>query len=272
MTYGILNIDGTTTSWGDTSAGLYGFKNRIINGAMMIDQRNSGASTSPTGGAYTIDRWYYDPSGAFSWFSFQLNGGGVTPPAGFASYLGMTSLGANTPSSSTFCTVRQTIEGFNTSDLNWGTTNAQSVTLSFKVYSSLTGTFGGVIRNGASTYSYAFTYTISSANTWTTCTITIPGPAVGSWSANTNSGSVVVVFSLGVGSNYLISPGTWTSGWYHGATGTTNYSATSGATFYITGVQLEKGTTATSFDYRPYGTELQLCQRYYYQWSTAGQQ
>ena len=262
MAYGSVNADLMTTSDGVSSSGLYGFKNRIINGAMVIDQRNAGASVTPANNAYTLDRWVVFTTQA-SKFTIQQNAGSVTTPAGFTKYLGITSSSAYTVGASDYFLLAQNIEGFNTQDLAWGTSNASPVTLSFRVYSSLTGTFGGSLWNYAgSGPSYPFTYTVSSANTWTTISVTIIGPTTGSWNT-TNGGSVVVGFGLGVGStNSNTANGTWYSSQYLGATGATSVVGTNGATFYITGVQLEKGSTATSFDYRPYGTELALCQRY----------
>ena len=239
----------------------FGFKNRIINGAMVIDQRNAGASVTPTANAYTLDRWSYETTNS-SIVSIQQNAGSVTPPAGFANYLGITTLSAFTITTNSAFQLRQFIEGFNIADLAWGTANAATVTLSFRVYSSLTGTFGGSLRNAGSNRSYAYTYTISSANTWTTISVTIPGDTSGTWDTTINRG-ICVFFGLGVGSNTSGTAGAWASANYTSATGAVNVVSTLGATFYITGVQLEKGSTATSFDYRPYGTELALCQRYF---------
>jgi hypothetical protein len=247
----------------DASAQFMGFKNRIINGAMMIDQRNAGASVTPTTNlTFTLDRWktYLTQS---SKFSVQQNAGSVTPPAGFTNYLGITSLSAYSVLSTDYFVLSQPIEGYNTADLGWGTANAQPVTLSFRVYSSLTGTFGGSVYNNAGNRSYPFTYTVSSANTWTTVSVTIPGDTSGAWLTN-NSVGINVFFGLGVGSNFSGAAGAWNGSLNLSATGATSVVGTSGATFYITGVQLEKGSTATSFDYRPYGTELALCQRYYW--------
>jgi hypothetical protein len=163
--------------------------------------------------------------------------------------------------SSDYFFLRQSIEGFNTADLNWGTANAKTVTLSFQVYSSLTGTFSGVLRNSAENLTYAFTYSIPVANTWTTISITIAGPTSGTW-LTTNGIGIQVMWNIGSGSSGLTgTTGSWISGGFFGATGSVSVVGTSGATFYITGVQLEVGSTATSFDYRPY--ELALCQRYY---------
>ncbi len=247
----------------------FGFKNRIINGAMVIDQRNAGASVTITNTAaatYVVDRWFGYGSEA-SKFSMQQNAGSVTPPAGFTNYLGVTSLSAYSIVAGSIYVLGQNIEGFNAADLAWGTASAQTVTLSFWVRSSLTGTFGGVLRNSADTRSYPFTYTISSANTWEQKTITVPGDTTGTWLTNNGIG-IRVSWGLGVGSTFSGTAGTWAGSNFQSATGAVSVVGTNGATFYITGVQLEKGSTATSFDYRPYGTELQLCQRYYYRVST----
>jgi len=248
-----------------TTTGYYGFKNRIINGAMVIDQRNAGASVTPTDGQYTLDRWQGWASAAGK-YSIQQNAGSVTPPAGFTNYLGVTSLSAYTVNSSDYISIRQCVEGYNMADLMWGTANAKTVTLSFWVRSSLTGTFGGVLKNADNTRSYPFTYTISSANTWEYKTITIAGETSGTW-LTTNGNGIALIFGLGVGTTFQGTAGSWASANYWNATGATSVVGTNGATFYITGVQLEVGSTATSFDYRPYGTELALCQRYYYKFN-----
>ena len=241
-----------------------GFKNRIINGAMVIDQRNAGAAITPSSGQYSLDRWvtYHTQS---SKYTVQQNAGSVTPPAGFTNYLGFT-VGASanvTVGASDYFLIDQSIEGFNLADLAWGTASAQSVTLSFWVRSSLTGTFGGSVKSYQGTsWGYPFTYTINTANTWEQKTITIPGPTT-TWSASTtNGGSAEIVFSMGTGSTFTGPANAWATAKFS-ATGCVNLISTNSATFYITGVQLEKGSTATSFDYRPYGTELVLCQRYF---------
>jgi hypothetical protein len=244
----------------------FGFKNRIINSDMRIDQRNAGASVTPAiSGVYLVDRWFYN-TGTASKFTAQQNAGSVTPPTGFTNYLGLTSSSAYTPASSDYFQLLQRIEGYNIADLGWGTSSASSVTLSFWVRSSLTGQFGGAIRNSPNyTYTYPFSFTINSANTWQYVTITVVGAnaSQGVWNTS-NSAGIEIVFNLGSGSSFLSTAGTWQSGSFFGVTGDTKVVGTNGATFYITGVQLEKGSTATSFDYRPYGTELALCQRYYY--------
>ena len=248
-----------------SASGLgFGMRNRIINGAMVIDQRNAGASVTPVNGSntYPTDRWTVNVS-VNSKITAQQNAGSVTPPVGFSKYLGIT-VGASSYSigSTDYFAITQVIEGFNTADFAWGTANAKTITLSFQVYSSLTGTYGGALQNYASNRSYPFTYTISSANTWTTISITIAGDTTGTW-LTTNSGSICLIFGLGVGSTYSGTSGAWAGANYSSATGATSLVGTANATWYVTGVQLEKGSTATSFDYRHYTTELQLCYRYY---------
>jgi hypothetical protein len=261
----------STAAGARTNLGLDGFvnmKNRIINGAMVIDQRNASAEVNPAvSGDYYTDRWRVVSSVA-SKFKIGQNAGSVTPPAGFTNYLGATSLSAYTVGAGETYNIQQRIEGYNIADLGWGTANAKTVTLSFWVYSSLTGTFGGSLKNSAADRSYPFSYTISSANTWEYKTITIAGDTSGTW-LTTNGVGIAVFFSLGSGSTVSGTAGAWAGANYNSATGATSVVGTNGATFYITGVQLEVGSTATSFDYRPYGTELALCQRYFISYPAA---
>jgi hypothetical protein len=236
-------------------------RNRIINGQMVLDQRNAGASVTPTDGQYLLDRWLVEVSQT-SKLSVQQNAGSVTPPTGFTNYFGVTSLSAYSIVASDYFTIEQRIEGFNIADLGWGTANAKTITLSFWVYSSLTGTFGGSLVNSGNSRSYPFTYTISAANTWEQKTITVAGDTSGTW-LRTNGIGMIISLSLGMGSTRSGTAGAWAAGNFLSATGATSVVGTNGATFYITGVQLEVGTQATSFEYRQYGTELALCQRYY---------
>jgi hypothetical protein len=241
------------------------FKNRIINGAMVIDQRNAGASVTPSAnGTYTLDRWvtYFTQA---SKFSVQQNAGSVTPPPGFTNYLGVT-VGASANVSlgvGDEFEVVQPIEGFNAADFDFGKSTAKTVTLSFWIRSSLTGSFSVTLYNNAVDWCYPASYTINSSNTWEYKTITIPGQTSGTW-LTTNGIGMQVLFSLGAGTNRLGTANTWVNANRIGFPGQTNLITTNSATFYITGVQLEVGVTATGFDYRPYGTELMLCQRYYW--------
>ena len=242
-----------------TNTGYYGFKNRIINGAMVIDQRNAGASVTTSGGNnFDPDRWIvYDAVG--SKMSVQRV---ADAPSGFTYSQKITSLAATTPGSTDYYFDCQRIEGFNVADLAWGTASAATVTLSFWVKSSLTGSFSGAFGNASFSRSYPFSYTISAANTWEQKTITVSGDTTGTW-ATDNSTGLQVVFDLGSGTSRAGTANTWSANDYRKVTGSVNLIGTNAATLYITGVQLEKGSTATSFDYRPYGTELALCQRYF---------
>ena len=250
-----------------TAAMASSFKrNRIINGNMLIDQRNAGAQISAanlTSGTYMVDRFQYFASQA-SKFTAQQNAGAVTPPTGFSNYLGMTVASAVSIGASDYFTISEAIEGFNFADLGFGTASAKTVTLSFVVYSSLTGTFGGSLKNYASTRSYPFSYTIPTANTWTTISVTIAGDTSGTWVGATNAGAAVVQFGLGLGSSNSATAGAWAAGNYSSATGAVSVVGTSGATFYITGVQLEVGTKATPYEMQIYSDQLAQCQRYYY--------
>jgi len=240
------------------------FKNRIINGAMQIDQRNAGASVSVSD-TYTLDRWLASSSTSAK-YTVQQNAGSVTPPAGFNNYLGVTSASSYSVPVGEIYAVQQRIEGLNVADLNWGSANAKTVTLSFWVRSSLTGTFGGSFRNSANDRSYPFSYTVSSANTWEQKSITITGDTSGTWLTTSGIG-IRVAFGLGVGSTFSGTAGAWAAGNFTSVIGATSVVGTNGATFYITGVQLEVGTQATTFTTAggSYGAELALCQRYYEQ-------
>lgn len=252
-----LIVDGTTgVTFNDSSlqgaaASPYVLKNRIINGDMRIDQRNAGASvTVLTTTGYTLDRWK-TACDVSSKFSVQQNAGSVTPPAGFTNYLGVTSLSAYSVPAGEIYGLQHHIEGYNVADLGWGTANAKTVTLSFWVRSSLTGTFGGSFINASSNRSYPYTYTISAANTWEYKTITVAGDTSGTWNT-TNGRGIVVIFSLGTGSTFSGTAGSWSGNNFQSATGATSVVGTNGATFYITGVQLEIGTSATPFERRLY--------------------
>jgi hypothetical protein len=262
----VLTSNGTT--WSSASASpTYGYRrNKIINGSMVIDQRNAGATGTAIGG-YTVDRWSYNASQA-SKGTWGQNLNSVTTLVGFPNYLGFQSSSAYTPLlAGDGFTFLQGIEGFNFADLGFGTASAQAVTISFIVYSSLTGTFGGTLQNFAQTRSYPFTYSIPIANTWTSIAITIPGDTSGTWVGSTNAGAAYIQIAFGVGSTKSGTAGTWASTNYISATGAVSVVGTNNATFYVSSVQLEAGSLATPFERLPYGETLMLCQRYYQTYS-----
>ena len=237
-----------------------GFRNRIINGDMRIDQRNAGAAVTGIshGSNYITDRFTLVEA-ADAVFTAQQD---TSAPSGFVNSLKITTTTADASiGAAQYVFVVQRIEGTNTTDFDWGTSGASTVTLSFWVRSSLTGTFTGALSNGTFNYSYAFEYTISAANTWEQKTITISGATAGTWLSTTGIG-VQVIWSLGHGSNFDGTANTWESAGDIGASGSVAIASTLNATWYITGVQLEKSTVATPFEFRSIGQELGLCQRY----------
>jgi hypothetical protein len=258
----VLAADGTATANLSSLNGgpIAGSRNRIINGDMRIDQRNAGAAvTLAAADVYTIDRWnaQEDTDGGMT---AQRS---TTAPTGFANSLLLTTTTADASLGATQSAwIRSHVEGLNVDDLAWGTANAKTITLSFWVRSSLTGTFGGSATNSSVNRSYPFTFTINSANTFEYKTIAIPGDTTGTWLTNTGRG-ITIFWGLGVGSTYSGTASAWAGAAYYSATGATSVVGTNGATFYITGVQLEPGSVATPFERRSYGAELALCQRYF---------
>lgn len=265
-----VNVNRVVDSSGGVLAPISSvMRNRIINGAMVIDQRNAGAAVTVNGfSVYPVDRFIG---------SFRPSTGTATAqqisdaPAGFVNSLRLTQASVTSAATSDIYDVIQRIEGFNTADLNWGTANAKTVTVSFWVKSSVTGTYGLTLQNiNASRRAYVTTYTINSANTWEQKSITIAGDTTGTWET-TNSTGIALLWDLGSGSDYQTSTlNAWQTANVFQATTGTRWIATSGATWQITGVQLEVGTQATSFEYRQYTTELQLAQRYYFLLASGG--
>jgi len=255
---GIQFSDASTQT---AAASPYVLKNRIINGDMRIDQRNAGASVTQTNAnIYSVDRWQSFGSQA-SKMTLQQSSTVPTVPTGFTKSLLITSSSAYSITTSDIFIFRQQIEGLNFSDLEWGTANAKTVTLSFWVRSSITGTWGGSLYSTGGTQSYPFTYTISTANTWQQITITVAGPTTGGATTD-NSSAAQVIFSLGTGSTNSGTANAWSGSVFYSATGATSLVGTNAATWYVTGVQLEIGTSATPFERRLFGNELVLCQRY----------
>jgi len=245
-------------SFADTA--VHGYRNLVINGAMVISERYGTAVQSPAPSGYGIDRWATYKSGSGT-FSIQQSTDG---PSGFSNSALITVTSNSTPSGGDYYIYSHKIEGYNTAQLDWGTSDAKDVTLSFWVKSSVTGTFSGSFRPSPTSYTYVFEYTVSSANTWEYKSINISGATVGTWNS-TNGSGVNILFSLGQGTTYATSTvGSWVSGNFHGSTTETDLIATSSATWQVTGVQLELGSEPTPFEHRPFGDELQRCQRYYF--------
>lgn len=256
-----ITFNGSTNVIGASSAST--MKNRIINGDMRIDQRNAGALYTTSGsGDYTLDRWSAKNLNSSGVFQTQQNLNSVTPPAGFNYYLGVKPSSSASTTSADCWYMQQLVEGYNVNDLAWGTSSAKPITISFWVYSSVTGTYGGFLANNAANRCYVYSYTINQSNTWQFITVTIPGDTTGTW-AQTNGNGLFVTFCFGAGSNYTTTPGSWGGTLYRAPTGQASIMGSTSNVFYFTGVQVEVGSTATTFDFRHYQQELALCQRYF---------
>jgi hypothetical protein len=248
---------------GGQDATFGGMRNRIINGAMRIDQRNAGAAVTVTNDAnyYTTDRWQIVESSSCVLSAQQV----TDAPSGFNNSLKLTvTTAAGSIGASETGFLLQRIEGFNTADLSFGTASASTITLSYWVKSSITGTFGGSLKNASSNRSYPFSYTIITANTWEQKIVTIVGDTSGTWTGATNGIGIGLTFDIGSGSSRRGTASTWAASNFDGVTGATSIVTTLNATWQITGVQLEKGSAATAFEQLHYGHSLALCQRYYY--------
>ena len=241
------------------SNGLF-FRNRIINGDMRIDQRNAGASiTLSTTTQYPVDRFASFKGTSGATVTAQQSS---TAPTGFVNSIVYTVSTGSSPAAGDINGFWQQIEGTNVSDLAWGSASALPITVSFWVRASVTGTYSFSLNNSAVDRFYVATYTVNSANTWEYKTIAIAGDTSGTWLRTTGVG-IQIVWDLGYGSNFNGTAGSWGSSTIRRTSGSVQLVANTGATLYITGVQLETGSVATPFERRPFGTELMLCQRYY---------
>jgi hypothetical protein len=238
------------------------YKNRIINGDMSVDQRNGGAQTTPTAGAYAIDKWKLNTTIASKGNVGQV---AITSLLGYPFSLQWVTTAAYAVAAADFVFFRQSVEGCNFNDAAWGTANAQPVTLEFWAYSTLTGMFGGSLRNGAGNRCYVFTYAIPTANVWTKFRIAIPGDTTGTWNVAANADAVDLSFSIGTGATNSGTPGSWQAGGLVSASGAVSVVATLNAAFFITGVALMVGAAAANAEpeFRKYSDNLIDCQRYY---------
>ena len=259
MSYGTVQAEKMTTESGYSlgAGNASSFKNRIINGEMDIDQRNAGAAvTANAGTAFTCDRWkaYRDGTGTVT---FQQSS--VVPNNTFKNSVLITVTATGTPNE---LAITQGIEGFNIADLGFGTADAKPVVASFWIRSSVTGTYCFSLRQGSGTRSFVSPFTISAANTWQQIVVPMPGDTSGSYNSTNGTG---FIFEVCFGAGAPLQTATtnaWQSANVVATSSQVNLAGTSGATVYVTGFQLEVGTVATSWDFRSYGTELALCQRY----------
>lgn len=257
-------LDGTiqTVDVSSSASGLVqnSFRNKIINGDMRIDQRNAGVAIS---NGYTVDRFQAVTTAITSHAVTSQQVTDVPTGQGFKySMKYITATAATAYGAGARAGVLTRIEGYNTAEFDFGSASAKTVTISFWVKSTITGTYSVCIYNSASDRAYPATYTINAANTWENKTVTITGCPDGTWEATTNRG-FQVEWCLGADASRLGTANTWNNAFITGATGNVRLSDTLNAAFWITGVQLEKGVTATPFEFRPFSTEVALCQRYF---------
>jgi len=240
----------------------FGFKNRAINGDVRIDQTNAGAAVTVNSSAIFFFADMVEGAGMTAAGVFTVQQVATTPPTGFKNYLRTTVTTADaSPAAASIYLFRTKVEGLNVIDFSLGTANAIAFTVSFYVRSSLTGAFSGALNNAAFDRSFPFSFTINAANTWEQKTVTLTGDLSGTW-AITNTVGLALQIDLGSGSTYRSTASTWQAGNYIGVTGAVRLISTVSSTFDITGVQIETGSVATSWDYRDYQSELARCQRY----------
>ena len=261
-----LKVDKVSPRTGTyVSLNTVGSKNIIINGDMSIAQRGTSTAYITSGGYYKVDRLETVISSLGTWTQSQSTD--VPSGQGFATSLKMDCTTADaSPSASDELRIRQNVEGQNLQYLKKGTSNAESLTISFWVKSNKTGTYiAELMDNDNSNRHIGKSYTISSADTWEKKILTFEGDTTGAFD-NDNGAALAVSFWLGAGSNYT--SGTLQTSWgsltqANRAVGQVNLADSTSNEFYLTGVQLEAGTTASEYEFLPFDTQLQRCLRYF---------
>jgi hypothetical protein len=246
-------------SFGDVSGGSLMFRNRIINGDMLIDQRKTNATAN---GNYSVDRWQFikinDASETVARASDAPTGTGLL-------YSLRNTVGTGDPviASTQYSGLITVIEGYNVADLAFGTSLAKDVTVGFWIRSSVTGVYTGNLSNSDASRICPFNFTINAANTWEFKTVNLPGCPDGVWD-KVNGGGLTFRVYAAIGSSYLGgTSGIWNSALQYGSGSPVNGIASNGNIFAITGVQVEAGPYLTPYQFLPFQTQLALCQRYY---------
>jgi hypothetical protein len=259
----------SSTSTGLSYQGNYAAgKNKFINGNMAMAQRGAAAITVAAGvRTYGPDRSFGTLTGAGVFTVEQVVDAPAAANAGQYSMKAVVTTDDTSIAASDQYLLAQFVEGYNFAQFGFGTASAQTVTISFWVKSSITGTFGIAIRNSAANRAYASTYTILAANTWEKKTVTIAGDTSGTWLKDTGIGARVE-WTLSAGTDFqTATPNAWTATNDNTTASQTNWMATISNTFQLTAIQIETGSVATAFQTAT-GTiqgELAACQRYYYE-------
>jgi len=237
-------------------------RNLIINGAMTVDQRNSGSAVAAPHNTYTLDRLNVYQSGDAAYSVQQVSD---VVPDGFtnSAKIACTTADTNGFGATDYYMLTYNFEYNQIRSLEFGTSSAKQVTLSFYVRSNLTGTFSGALESGDGGRHYVFEYTINSANTFERKSITIPGDTSGTWTGTYNARGMKIRLALALGADYDGTAGTWGTDESYGSTNQTNFVSSTSNVFYISGLQFEEGDTATPFEHEDYATTLRKCKRYY---------
>ena len=254
-----------------TNNQIGGRRNIVINGAMLVAQRSTSTQFSGANG-FVCDRFecsnQTDGAITFSQSTDVPSGQG---------FINSTKINVDTADTSLTATqhalFQQKVEGLNSSQLMWGTSNAENISVSFWIKSSLTGTFTYyALDESADSQSYVQTFTIDSANTWEKKTFIIEGPTTGGTTdfPITNARSFFTGICLGVGSTHQTSTtGSWhsTANFAASTSSAVKLIGTASANMYVTGWQIELGNQATPFEHASsFGETLALCQRYFHRW------
>ena len=268
-TNAILDASGGTTAtvngYTPTASNMAG-RNRIIGGDFTTNPWQRGTSFAAiANGSYFADRWSIGYTTTAVVTASKATDAPTANEAGiFTQYcasLAVTTADTSIAASDRFV-LRHIVEGLNAASFGFGQAGSRNVTLSFWVKGTKTGVHCVGIRNSADDRAYVAEYTIVTTNTWEYKTLTIPVDTTGTWLYDTGVG-LFLQFALMAGTTYQTTANTWTAGSFFATANQVNALDAISNTFKIALVQLEAGSTATDFEYRPYGTELALCQRYF---------
>jgi hypothetical protein len=240
------------------------FKNLIINGAMQVAQRGTSTASITSDTYATTDRWRLLPSSQGTWTMSVEND--APTGSGFRKSTKVLCTTADaSPGGADYVRLDQRIEGQNLQVVKKGTAAAEQLTISFWVKANVTGTYIVSLYDVDNNRVVSKSYTINASATWEYKTITFPADTTGAFD-NDNEASLILIFRLGVGSNY--SSGTLQTTWAtysdaNSSVGQVNLASATNNYWQITGVQLEVGATATPFEFKPFAQDLEQCQRYF---------